>query len=202
MYVNFFKRIFDFVASLVGFLLFSPIFALIAIVIKLEDGGSVFFKQTRVGRNWQLFKIIKFRTMVVDAEKKGKQITTANDPRVTKVGKFLRKYKLDEFPQLINVIIGDMSLVGPRPEVPKYAKLYIDDYDLILKVRPGITDYASIYFIEENKLMNSQTQDPEEKYIKDIMPAKIELYKKYVNEMSFWVDLKLIFLTLLKILKR
>ena len=202
MYVNFFKRIFDFVASLVGFLLLSPIFALIAIAIKLDDRGSVFFKQKRVGRNWRLFKIIKFRTMVMDAEKKGKQITTADDPRITKVGKFLRKYKLDEFPQLINVIKGDMSLVGPRPEVPKYAKIYKDDYDLILKVRPGITDYASIYFIEENELVNSQTQDPEEIYIKKIMPAKIELYKKYVNEMSFWIDLKLIFLTLLKILKR
>ena len=202
MYVNFFKRIFDFIAALVGLILLSPMFVLIAIAIKLDDGGSVFFKQTRVGRDWRLFKILKFRTMVMDAEKRGKQITTANDPRVTKVGKFLRKYKLDEFPQLINVIKGDMSLVGPRPEVPKYARIYKNAYDLILRVRPGITDYASIYFIEENKLVNSQTQDPEELYIKEIMPAKIEFYKKYVNEISFWIDLKLIFLTLLKILKR
>lgn len=195
IYRKYLKRIFDFVASFLGLIVLSPLFLVIAILIKLDDGGSVFFRQTRVGQYGKLFKIYKFRTMVENAEKLGAQVTKGDDPRITRVGKFLRKYKLDELPQLINVLKGEMSLVGPRPEVPKFVKLFEEDYKEILQVKPGITDYASLEFKDENELLKG-VENPEEVYIKEILPKKIKFYKKYLKEISFTTDLKLILKTI------
>ena len=194
------KRLFDIVASSIGLILLSPILILIAICIKLDSKGPVFFKQVRVGKNKELFKIYKFRTMVTDAEKLGKQITVGNDTRITKVGTFIRKCKLDELPQLINVLNGDMSLVGPRPEVPKYVDLYDDYQEQILLVQPGITDYASIEFRNESEILG-ESENPESKYINDIMPYKIELNIKYIKNISLYEDLKLITRTIKAIAK-
>ncbi|CEK39115.1 sugar transferase [Paraclostridium sordellii] len=194
------KRLFDIGASSIGLILLSPILILIAICIKLDSKGPVFFKQIRVGKNKELFKIYKFRTMVTDAEKLGKQITIGNDTRITKVGTFIRKCKLDELPQLINVLNGDMSLVGPRPEVPKYVELYDDYQKQILLVQPGITDYASIEFRNESEILG-ESKDPENKYINDIMPYKIELNIKYIKNISLYEDLKLITRTIKAIAK-
>ncbi|MBW4827966.1 MAG: sugar transferase [Clostridiaceae bacterium] len=189
------KRIFDFTCSLIGLIILSPFFLIIAIVIKVDSKGPVFFKQKRIGKNGNPFEIYKFRTMVVDAESLGKQITVGEDPRITRVGSFLRKYKLDEFPQLINVLIGDMSLVGPRPEVPRYVEIYNDVQRKVLLVKPGITDYASIEFRNENDILG-KSNNPEEEYIKTIMPTKLDLNLKYIDEMSFSHDIKLIFKTI------
>lgn len=194
------KRLFDIGASSIGLILLSPILILIAICIKLDSKGPVFFKQVRVGKNKELFKIYKFRTMVTDAEKLGKQITVGNDTRITKVGTFIRKCKLDELPQLINVLNGDMSLVGPRPEVPKYVELYDDYQEQILLVQPGITDYASIEFRNESEILG-ESENPESKYINDIMPYKIELNIKYIKNISLYEDLKLITRTIKAIAK-
>lgn len=194
------KRLFDIGASSIGLILLSPILILIAICIKLDSKGPVFFKQIRVGKNKELFKIYKFRTMVTDAEKLGKQITIGNDTRITKVGTFIRKCKLDELPQLINVLKGDMSLVGPRPEVPKYVELYDDYQKQILLVQPGITDYASIEFRNESEILG-ESENPENKYINDIMPYKIELNIKYIKNISLYEDLKLITRTIKAIAK-
>lgn len=172
---------------------------IIAILIKLDSKGPVFFKQVRVTKNGREFKIFKYRTMKVGSDKYS-QITVGKDSRITKVGDFLRKYKLDEIPQLINVLIGDMSLVGPRPEVPKYVALYTEEQREILKVRAGITDYASIEFSNENDILANET-DPEKAYIEKIMPRKIELNKKYLSEISVMTDIKIILLTIKKILK-
>lgn len=194
------KRIFDIVASATGLILLSPILILIAICIKLDSKGPVFFKQVRVGKNKQLFKIYKFRTMVTDAERLGKQITIGNDSRITKIGKFIRKCKLDELPQLINVVKGEMSLVGPRPEVPRYVELYDKYQEQILLVRPGITDYASIEFRNENELLGISS-NPEITYINEVMPTKIDLNMKYIEKISLYEDIKLIFATLIAIAK-
>jgi glycosyltransferase len=172
---------------------------IIAILIKLDSKGPIFFKQVRVTKNGREFKIFKYRTMRVGSDKFS-QITVGKDSRITKVGDFLRKYKLDEIPQLINVLIGDMSLVGPRPEVPKYVALYTEEQREILKVRAGITDYASIEFSNENDILANET-DPEKAYIEKIMPRKIELNKKYLSEISVMTDIKIILLTIKKILK-
>ena len=172
---------------------------IIAILIKLDSKGPIFFKQVRVTKNGREFKIFKYRTMKIDSDKFS-QITVGKDSRITKVGDFLRKYKLDEIPQLINVLIGDMSLVGPRPEVPKYVALYTEEQREILKVRAGITDYASIEFSNENDILANET-DPEKAYIEKIMPRKIELNKKYLSEISVITDIKIILLTIKKILK-
>jgi len=172
---------------------------IIAILIKLDSKGPIFFKQVRVTKNGREFKIFKYRTMRVGSDKYS-QITVGKDSRITKVGDFLRKYKLDEIPQLINVLIGDMSLVGPRPEVPKYVALYTEEQREILKVRAGITDYASIEFSNENDILANET-DPEKAYIEKIMPRKIELNKKYLSEISVITDIKIILLTIKKILK-
>ena len=172
---------------------------IIAILIKLDSKGPIFFKQVRVTKNGREFKIFKYRTMRVGSDKYS-QITVGKDSRITKVGDFLRKYKLDEIPQLINVLIGDMSLVGPRPEVPKYVALYTEEQREILKVRAGITDYASIEFSNENDILANET-DPEKAYIEKIMPRKIELNKKYLSEISVMADIKIILLTIKKILK-
>ena len=200
VYRKYLKRVFDFIASLLGLIVLSPLFLVIAILIKLDDGGSIFFRQTRVGQYGKLFKIYKFRTMVENAEKLGAQVTKGDDPRITRVGRFLRKYKLDELPQLINVLKGEMSLVGPRPEVPKFVKLFEEDYKEILQVKPGITDYASLEFKDENELLKG-AENPEEVYIREILPKKIEYYKRYLKEISFTTDLKLIFKTIWGILK-
>ena len=193
------KRIFDIVSSLFGLILLSPFMIIIAILIKLDSKGPIFFKQIRVTKNGREFKIFKYRTMRVGSDKFS-QITVGKDSRITKVGDFLRKYKLDEIPQLINVLIGDMSLVGPRPEVPKYVALYTEEQREILKVRAGITDYASIEFSNENDILANEA-DPEKAYIEKIMPRKIELNKKYLSEISVMTDIKIILLTIKKILK-
>ena len=193
------KRGFDIIFSLLGLIVLFPAFLVIATAIKLDSTGPVFFRQVRVGKNGKEFKILKFRTMVVDAEKKGLQITVDKDSRITKVGRFLRKYKLDEFPQLINVLVGDMSFVGPRPEVPKYVALYNDEQKIVLKVKPGITDIASIEYKDENTLLN-QNDNPEKTYIEEIMPAKLKLNMKYIRNISAFNDIKLILKTIFRIL--
>ena len=193
------KRIFDITLSLFGLIILLPFMLIIAILIKFDSKGTIFFKQIRVTKDGKEFKIFKYRTMKVGSDKYS-QITVGQDERITKIGSFLRKYKLDEIPQLINVLIGDMSLVGPRPEVPKYVALYTDEQKEILKVRAGITDYASIEFSDENDLLASE-EEPEKAYIEKIMPKKIELNKKYLSEISVLTDIKIILLTIKKILK-
>ena len=193
------KRIFDIILSLFGLIILSPFMLIIAILIKIDSKGPVFFKQVRITKGGKEFKIFKYRTMKVGSDKYS-QITVGKDERITKIGSFLRKYKLDEIPQLINVLIGDMSLVGPRPEVPKYVALYTDEQKEILKVRAGITDYASIEFSNENDLLALE-EDSEKAYIEKIMPKKIELNKKYLSEISMLTDIKIILLTIKKILK-
>ena len=193
------KRIFDITLSLFGLIILLPFMLIIAILIKLDSKGTVFFKQIRITKGGKEFKIFKYRTMKAGSDKYS-QITVGKDERITKIGSFLRKYKLDEIPQLINVLIGDMSLVGPRPEVPKYVALYTDEQKEILKVKAGITDYASIEFSDENDLLASE-EDPEKEYIEKIIPKKIELNKKYLSEISVLTDIRIILLTIKKILK-
>lgn len=194
----FLKRLFDIVASFCGIVILFPLIVIVSILIKLTSKGPVLFKQVRVTKNGRLFKIYKFRTMRENSEG-NKQITVGNDSRITGVGHILRKTKLDELPQLFNVLKGEMSLVGPRPEVPKYVELYTKEQREILKVSAGITDYASIYFSNESELLG-EAENPEEFYIKKIMPYKIELNKKYIKEIGIVTDIKLIILTILKIL--
>lgn len=189
------KRLFDLLASFFGLLLLSPLFLAIALLIKLDSIGPVFFRQERVGRNGKVFRIHKFRTMVIDAEKKGMQITVGADARVTRVGHILRKYKLDELPQLLDVLMGDMSIVGPRPEVPRYVAYYpIDVRAVVFSVKPGITDRASIEFKDENEILD-RAIDPQRAYVEEILPIKLRYYVEYVNTRSFWGDLNLIFKT-------
>lgn len=192
------KRAFDFIFSFIGLILLSPIFLIISLLIALSSKGGVFYKQTRVGKDNIDFKVYKFRSMIVNADKKGLLSIgkDGRDPRITKIGYILRKYKLDELPQLINVLKGDMSLVGPRPEVRKYVDLYDDNQKEILKVKPGITDIASITFKNENDLL-SQSPNPEDYYIQEIMPKKISLSLEYVKTRSLIKDIKLIFKTIL-----
>lgn len=195
---NFLKRGFDLITSTIGFIIISPILIIISILIKVTSEGPVLFKQKRVGRYGKEFNILKFRTMVVNAEKLGNQITVGKDSRITKVGAVLRKYKLDELPQLINVIRGDMSLVGPRPEVPKYVNLYNDEQRKVLDVRPGITDYASIEYRDENSILG-KVDNPEEYYINVIMPHKINLNMKYIKKNNVLIDIKIILKTIFNI---
>lgn len=192
------KRVFDFIFSFIGLILLSPIFLIISLLIALSSKGGVFYKQTRVGKDNIDFKVYKFRSMIVDADKKGLLSIgkDGRDPRITKIGYILRKYKLDELPQLINVLKGDMSLVGPRPEVRKYVDLYDNKQKEILKVKPGITDIASITFRNENDLL-SQNPNPEDYYIQEIMPKKISLSLEYVKTRTLIKDIKLIFKTIL-----
>ena len=192
------KRIFDIIFSLVGLFLLFPFLLIISVAIKIDSRGPIFFRQIRAGQFNKPFLILKFRTMVIDAEKFGTQVSAGDDPRITKVGRFLRKYKLDEFPQLINVAKGDMSFVGPRPEVPRFVAFFESDYPKILQVKPGITDFASIEYKDENELLMFD-QDPERKYIEEIMPIKISYYHKYLAEQSMKTDVMLILKTLFKI---
>lgn len=193
------KRIFDFILALIGILFLLPLFILISVIIKVDSSEPIFYKQIRVGKNNKDFKLFKFRTMASGSDKQGLITVGNNDSRITKPGAFLRKYKLDELPQLINVLIGDMSLVGPRPEVRKYVSLYTEKQLNVLSVKPGITDIASIRFSNENELLKGQNE-PEKFYIETIMPEKLKLNLEYINKMNFFYDLKLIFMTIQKII--
>ena len=193
-------RFFDFILSLVGLVVLAPIFIVLAIWIKMDSQGPVFYKQVRVGQNGIDFGLFKFRSMVVDADKKGLITVGGRDPRITRSGYFIRKYKLDELPQLINVLLGDMSLVGPRPEVRKYVELYTDEQQKVLSVKPGITDYASIEYMDENEILG-KSNDPEKTYIEEIMPEKIKYNMKYIQNKNVSEYFKIIFLTLLKIVR-
>lgn len=191
------KRLFDIVASFIGIILLSPFLIIIAIFIKLGSNGPVFFKQERVGLKGKHFLILKYRTMIVDAEKYGKQITVGKDNRITAVGSFLRKYKLDELPQLFNVLKGDMSLVGPRPEVPRYVKLYSKEQLKVLDVRPGITDLASLRYSDENELLGT-VENPEEYYVNVIMKDKLDLNLEYIDKSNVFYDIVIILKTIVK----
>ena len=193
------KRLFDVVASGVGLLLLSPLFLLVAIWIKLDSPGPVFYRQVRVGRYNRDFRIFKFRSMRVGADKGSLVTIGGRDPRVTRSGYFIRKFKIDELPQLINVFIGDMSLVGPRPEVRHYVDYWTKEQLHVLDVRPGITDPASIKFRNENELLE-KAEDAEKYYIEVIMQEKLRLYLEYVENHSFWYDIKLIFQTFVAII--
>lgn len=197
---RFSKRCFDIFFSLLGILFLLLLFLFVAIAIKCSSKGPVLFKQERVGKNGKTFKIWKFRSMVVDAEAKGRQITTDGDSRITKVGKFIRKTKIDELPQLFNVLSGKMSFVGPRPEVPRYVELYTEEQRKVLTVKPGITDLASIEYRNENDLLK-EAEDSDRKYIEEIMPAKLELNLKYIEKAGFFYDIGLIFKTVFKVIK-
>jgi lipopolysaccharide/colanic/teichoic acid biosynthesis glycosyltransferase len=192
------KRTFDLVAASIGLLLLAPLFIMLALWVRLDSPGPVFYRQQRVGRGGMLFRIFKFRTMVVRPSD-GRQLTVGRDPRVTNAGHFLRKSKLDELPQLLNVIQGSMSLVGPRPEVPRYVACYPPEVRaLVLSVAPGITDWASILYKEESEILG-RAADPERAYVEKILPAKLEYYVRYVRERSLWVDLRIIVHTLVAI---
>ncbi len=192
------KRSFDIVVSLVGLVLLFPVVVLVAIFIKLDSRGPVFFRQERMGKGFRPFLIYKFRTMERDAFCHGRQITVGDDPRITRVGRFLRKTKIDELPQLINVVKGDMSLVGPRPEVPKYVELFRKDYQEILKIRPGITDLASLKYQDEAELL-AHSLNPEAEYVTRVLPDKLRLAKDYVRLSSWFFDMGLILRTLPKL---
>ncbi len=190
------KRLFDLFFVIPGLLVLLPVLIIIAILIKIKDGGDVLFKQVRVGKHGNNFEVLKFRTMVLDAEKLGNKVTTGDDPRITPIGHVLRKYKFDELPQLINVLKGEMSLVGPRPEVPEYVEFYPDEVrDIVLSVPPGMTDRASIEFVNENEILSGST-DPVNDYKNKVLPVKLDFYVDYVNQRSLWLDFTLIIKTI------
>ncbi len=194
------KRLLDIIASFIGLVILLPFLVIIALLIKISSKGNVFYRQVRVGKGNIDFKIYKFRTMHANADKKGLLTVGGRDPRVTKIGYYLRKYKLDELPQLINVLLGDMSFVGPRPEVRKYVDLYTEAQKEVLKVRPGITDLASIEFKNENEILSKQT-NPHQYYIEVIMPHKLEINLRYLKNRSVLKDIGVIFKTFLAILR-
>lgn len=195
------KRLFDVMFSFFGLVVLLPLFGVIALLIKLGSEGPVFFRGERVGKDGKLFKIYKFRTMVVDAGKLGGPSTPDDDPRITKAGRFIRKYKIDELPQLINVLKGEMSLVGPRPEVKEYVKIYSEEEKAILSVLPGVTDYASIWNPNEGKVL-AGSKDPEKAYMEKIWPEKQRLRLEYAKNHSLWIDFKIILGTLKTIIFR
>lgn len=193
------KRLLDITVSFIGLAFLLPLFMLISLLIKLDSKGPVFFKAERTGRYSKPFEMYKFRTMVVGAEKLGASSTAEDDTRITKVGRFLRKYKLDELPQLINVLIGEMSLVGPRPELEKFTRLYTEEEKkIILSVLPGMTDYASTRFMNLNKIL-TRTDDPDKDFIENIMSEKNKLRVEYAMNHSFWIDIEILMQTLRKI---
>lgn len=194
------KRIFDLFFSLLGIIILSPIYCIIAVLIKLDSKGDILYKQERIGKDEVPFYVLKFRTMVPNAFNKGALTVGSRDPRVTKVGFYLRKYKLDELPQLFNVLFGEMSFVGPRPEVKKYTDLYDQNQKMVLSVKPGITDYASIEYRNENDLL-AHSDNPEKLYIEEIMPHKLELNLKYIKNRNIFKDVEIIFLTFYSIIK-
>lgn len=191
------KRVFDIVSAGLVLILLMPFLLVISLLIVLDSKGGVFFAQVRVGKNEKHFSLLKFRTMRPASESKG-QLTIGKDPRITSVGRFLRKYKLDEIPQLINIIKGEMSVVGPRPEVPKYVAMYTNEQKKVLSVRPGLTDLASIEYINESDVL-AKSSNPEETYINEIMPHKLALNLVYIEKQSLIYDFKLIFKTMKKI---
>lgn len=193
------KRGIDILFSLIGLICLFPFFIFISFFIFITSNGGVFFVQLRVGKNNKDFKLYKFRTMFLNSDNKGLLTVGNNDKRITKLGYYLRKNKLDELPQLINVLNGTMSLVGPRPEVRKYVNLYNSEQKSILDVKPGITDLASIMYYNENEIL-ANSVNPEQTYINEIMPIKLELNKQYINEMSLFTDLKIIFKTFIKLI--
>jgi lipopolysaccharide/colanic/teichoic acid biosynthesis glycosyltransferase len=194
------KRTFDILVAAIGLVLFAPLLLLIAIFIKLDSKGPVFFRQVRIGRNFRAFEIYKFRTMVQKASQLGTPITYGHDSRITRAGRLLRKAKLDELPQLINVLKGDMSFVGPRPEVPQYVELFRRDYMEILTVRPGITDLASLKYRDEASLLG-EAVNPEEEYVSRVLPDKIRLAKDYLKHSSLLFDVAVIVKTLFQIVR-
>lgn len=194
------KRLFDILLSGLGLLIISPLFLIVAIWIKLDSPGPIFYRQVRVGRYNRDFRIFKFRSMRIGSDKGSLVTIGGRDPRITRSGYFIRKFKIDELPQLINVLVGDMSLVGPRPEVRHYVNYWTEEQMHVLDVRPGITDPASIKFRNENELL-AQAEDPEKYYIEVIMQEKIKLYLDYVKKNSLWYDIKLIFQTFWVIIK-
>lgn len=194
------RRAFDASAAAVGLLLLSPLLLPVALLVKLSSPGPVLFRQERVGRGGEPFKILKFRTMRQDAERVGGQLTVGADPRVTPIGRFLRAWKLDELPQLINVLRGEMALVGPRPEVPRYVALYTPEQRRVLSVRPGITDPASVTFRNESELMAGH-DEPERLYVEEIMPHKLRLNLEYLDRRTFLSDFGVIFGTLEAVIK-
>ena len=195
------KRLFDIFASGLGLIVLSPLFAVLAVWIKADSRGPVFYRQTRVGRNNRDFRLYKFRSMRVGSDKKGLITVGGHDPRVTRSGYYIRKYKLDEFPQLINVFTGDMSLVGPRPEVRKYVDMYTPEQMRVLTVRPGITSHASIRYRNENDIL-AAAEDPDRCYIEQVMPDKLAIDLEYVDRASLWNDILLIFSTFREIIVR
>lgn len=195
------KRFFDITFSFVGLLVLWPLFLAVALMMKLEHRGPVFYRGVRIGRFGKSFRMFKFRTMVVNADKIGGPSTSDNDPRLTKIGKFLRKYKLDELPQLINVLKGEMSFVGPRPEVPFYVNMFSEREKNILTVKPGMTDWASLWNPDEGAIL-AGSSDAEKTYMEKIRPKKMQLQLKYVKEHSLLMDLKIVLLTLKTVLKR
>lgn len=192
------KRLFDIIFSLFGLSILTPIFFVFGLAIKLTSSGPVFFRGERIGKDGNPFRIYKFRTMVVGAEKMGASSTAEDDPRITHVGRFLRKYKLDELPQLLNVFKGEMSIVGPRPQVPWIAEQYSGEEKLLFSVKPGMTDWASIEFSNEGEILKG-SEDPDRDYLEKIAPRKRQLGLEYVRNHSLWTDLKIIFLTIKRI---
>jgi len=195
---RFAKRSFDVLAAGTGLLLLSPVLVIAAIAVKLGSRGPVLFVQQRMGRDFRPFGIYKFRTMITDAERVGGQITFGRDPRITRVGHILRQTKLDELPQLVNVLVGQMSLVGPRPEVPRYVDLYQQDYTYVLSIRPGITDLASLKYRDEAEQL-ALSADPAKEYAERILPDKIALAREYIDNATFVGDLSIIFRTFVRV---
>lgn len=193
------KRLIDLIVSAIGIVCLTPVWILIAFAIKVSSPGPVFFRQTRVGRNLHPFQILKYRTMVVDAEKLGLQLTAGQDPRITKIGRILRKTKLDELPQLFNVFKGEMSLVGPRPEVPKYVELFRERFQRILVMRPGITDLASIKYRDESKVLEA-AENPEQAYIDEVLPDKLQIAEDYFSRASITLDFWILWKTFVRVL--
>jgi len=189
------KRVFDLFWATVGLCLIWPVFLVIGLLVKVEDRGPIFFRQRRIGRHGHPFRMWKFRTMVVDAEQKGSALTVGRDPRITRVGHWLRDTKVDELPQLINVMLGEMSFVGPRPEVRKYVDLYSEDQRQVLDLRPGITDLASVKYRRESELL-AASSDPDRTYVEEIMPEKIRINLEYAAQANIWSDVRVILLTL------
>lgn len=194
------KRLLDILASALGLLVLAPVFGVIAVLVKLDDGGPAFFTQNRLGKDFIPFTFYKFRSMVVDAPELGPPVTAGGDQRVTRLGVFLRRTKLDELPQLFNVLKGDISLVGPRPEAEKYVSLLKNDYREILSIKPGITDLATIEYRDEEEIL-ARYDDPEQGYIEEILPRKITLSKRYMREQNLCFDCVIIVKTLLRILR-
>ncbi|MFC1678604.1 sugar transferase [Elusimicrobiota bacterium] len=195
------RRFFDITTALVGLVLLSPLFLLTAVLIKIDSAGPAFFRQERIGRKFHPFLIYKFRTMTRDAAKGSNHITTSEDSRITCVGRFLRRFKIDELPQLINVLRGEMSIVGPRPEVRRYVEMFQRDYAELLTVRPGVTNLASLEYRSEEEML-ARSADPESEYVSKILPAKIALAKESIRRSSLLFDLKLICLTLFTLFHR